>query len=58
MAFLGVAQVRVLHDDHVSVADFFERAQAQVADAQLEYRHTAAATKVAKGKRTKTQNSQ
>lgn len=50
MAFLGVAQVGVLDDDHVSIADFFEGAKAQMFDAQLGDSHTAAATKVPKGK--------
>lgn len=33
VAFVGVAQIWVLGDGHVSVADFFQRAEAQGGDA-------------------------
>lgn len=44
MALLGVTQVLVPDDDHVSVTDFSERAKAQVADAQVTYDQAAGAT--------------
>lgn len=44
MAFVSVAQVRVLHDDHISIADFSQGAEAQVADAELSHHQTAATT--------------
>lgn len=42
VALVGVAEVLVLNDDHVSVTDFFERAEAQVVDPELSHNHTAA----------------
>ena len=42
MAFIGVAQVLVLNDDHVSITDFFEGAKAQVVDTELGHNHAAA----------------
>lgn len=44
MLFVSVAQVLVLHDDHVSITDFFEGAKAQRGDTKLSHSHTAAAT--------------
>lgn len=44
MAFVGVAQVLVLNDDHVSIADFFQGAKAQGGDTELSHNHTAATT--------------
>lgn len=44
MAFVGVAQVLVLDDDHVSIADFFQGAKAQGGDTELSHNHTAATT--------------
>lgn len=44
MAFVGVAQVVVLNDDHVSIADFFEGTKAQVVDSELSYHQTTATT--------------
>lgn len=44
MAFFGVAQVLVLNDNHVSIADFLEGAKAQVVDIELSHNHTAATT--------------
>lgn len=44
MALVGVTQVLVLDDDHVSIADLFERAKPQVADAKLSYSHAADTT--------------
>lgn len=44
MAFFGVAQILALNDDHISIADFFEGAKAQVVDPELSYNHAAATT--------------
>lgn len=44
MLLVSVAKVLVLNDDHVSIADFFEGAKAQGADAELSHNHTAATT--------------
>lgn len=51
VVFVGVAQVLVLNDDHVAVADFFEGAEAQGGDTELNHNHAAAtATKKKKGR--------
>lgn len=42
MAFVGVAEVLVLHDEHISIANLFEGAKAQVADTELSHHHAAA----------------
>lgn len=42
MAFTGVAQVLVLHDDHVSIADFFQGAKAQRCDTETRNHQTTA----------------
>lgn len=52
VAFIGVAQVAVLHDDHVSIADLFEGAEAQVADVELSHDHATDSTN--KGKQSGT----
>lgn len=44
VVFVGVAQVLVLRDDHIPVADFLQRAKAQGGDAQLSHSQTADAT--------------
>lgn len=44
MGFVGVAQVLVLNDDHISIADFFEGAKAQVANTKLSHNYAAAPT--------------
>lgn len=44
VALTGVAQVLVLNNDHVSIADFFKGAKAQVLDIKLSHNHTAATT--------------
>lgn len=44
MAVFDVAQVLVFHDDHISIADFFEGAKAQVVDTELSYGQTVATT--------------
>lgn len=46
VAFVGVAQVWVLGDGHVSVADFFQRAEAQGGDADARYNYALDATKM------------
>lgn len=43
MVLVGVAQVLVLGDDYIPVADFLQRAKAQGGDAQLSHSQTAAA---------------
>lgn len=44
MALIGVAQVLVPNNDHVSIADFFEGAKAQGLDIKLNDNHAAAPT--------------
>lgn len=44
VAIVGVAQVPVLNDDHVSIADFFEGPKAQVVDIKMSHNHAAATT--------------
>lgn len=46
VAFVGVAQIWVLGDGHVSVADFFQRAEAQRGDADACHNYTLDATKI------------
>lgn len=53
VAFVGVAQVLVLHDDHISVADLFEGAKAQGGDAELSHDQAAAAAGIIKRRRRK-----
>lgn len=43
MGFIGVAQVLVLNDDHISIADFFQGSKAQGGDTELSHNHAAAA---------------
>lgn len=43
MGFIGVAQVLVLNDDHISIADFFQGPKAQGGDGELSHNHAAAA---------------
>lgn len=42
VASVGVAEIGVLEDDHVTVADFFEGAKAQIADVKLSNGNAAA----------------
>lgn len=42
MASVGVAEIVVLDDDHVTIADFFEGTKAQVADVKLSNGNAAA----------------
>lgn len=44
MGFVGVAEVLVFHDDHVSIANLLERAKAKVVDMELSHHHAAATT--------------
>lgn len=53
VASVGVAQVDVLGDGHVSVADFFQRAKAQGGDADVCHNHALDATKMRKNWRGK-----
>lgn len=46
VAFVGVAQVWVLGDGHVSVADFFQGAEAQGGDADICHNYALDATKM------------
>lgn len=46
VAFVGVAQVWVLGDGHVSVADFLQGAKAQGGDADVGHNHALDATKM------------
>lgn len=46
VAFVGVAQVWVLGDGHITVADFFQRAKAQGGDADGGHNHALDATKM------------
>lgn len=43
MGFIGVAQVPVLNDDHISITDFFQGSKAQGGDGELSHNHAAAA---------------
>lgn len=45
MALIGVAQVAVLCDDHVSITDLFEGAEAQVTDIKLCHDHATDSTR-------------
>lgn len=46
VGFVGVAQVLVLNDDHISIADFFQGSKAQGGDGEMSHNHaTAAAVK-------------
>lgn len=42
MVFLGIAEVIILNNDHISIADLFEGAKAKVVDTELSHNHTAA----------------
>lgn len=46
VAFVGVAQVWVLGDGHITVADFFQRAKAQGGDADVCHNHALDATRI------------